>query len=68
MKHIKNNNNDKDVNTTKTIQNKNKLKIQITRYGNIVRNAISEIADILNKSNTQQIKGETKEPRVIQKF
>ena len=67
MKNIKDNNDDKDI-YDENNKNKNKLKIKTILYGNIVRNAISEIADILNKSNTQQIKGETKEPRVIQKI
>ena len=36
-------------------------------YGDVIRNAILEIAEILNRNKTKEIQQDTQETRVIQK-
>ena len=52
------------------IKNKDKLKLPKIMYGDIIRNAFAEIADILKQHKTKltTTNSDTKEPRVIEKI
>ena len=47
------------------LKNNKKPKIPTIMYVDVIRNAILEIADILNRNKPHQIKLESKEPRVL---